>query len=621
MIHRYGIRHIKLDGYLFECPASDHGHEPGPLSAEAIADGLIQVARACHQAAPDVWLEATCFGWNASPWWLFSVNSLTGAYGDDSPRGRVPAPVYRESYTTARDFFNLQGAQWLATPTVAQEVLGVVHQTPEPFLNDAVMTVMRGHGFLPVYLNPAYMNDARWRALADVLQWTRAHASRLQETDPLLPDSWRSGNCPRLTNDAVMPREPYGYAHWRGDRGLVVIRNPWIVPRTVSLLLNLEPGARNLSAVSLYPEARVYGNNLHAGDTLPIPVAPYETVVLSVGPGQRTAGRPPASGAVLHRIEATVSKQELARVEFEGAPEPLGPDYTGLLGEAVSGAALRLKADVSVNAPQAELLVLLEGGTDTPSPVCRVESNGQPLPVSWTGSDTGWAASGLPVPEHWLFARAPLASGRSDIAVELLTGNQASKVSVWVWACRPGSPGAASRRGALPEPELVSLDAAALLPPTDIGAASLPVERRPRPVERIDGIFLDALEPVSVSQGWGILQKNRSVWGKPITLGDRRYLRGLGTHAPARLVFDLAGQYRRFQSWVGADQATNPTITFEVWVDGAKRWESGLMQRDDDPKRVDLDMTGANTLELVVGNGGNGINSDHADWADARLLR
>jgi hypothetical protein len=34
---------------------------------------------------------------------------------------------------------------------------------------------------------------------------------------------------------------------------------------------------------------------------------------------------------------------------------------------------------------------------------------------------------------------------------------------------------------------------------------------------------------------------------------------------------------------------------------------------------VDVDVTGAAIVELVVGDGGDGNGSDHADWADARL--
>jgi hypothetical protein len=140
-------------------------------------------------------------------------------------------------------------------------------------------------------------------------------------------------------------------------------------------------------------------------------------------------------------------------------------------------------------------------------------------------------------------------------------------------------------------------------------------------MERVDGVFLDVLEPVSATQGWGTLQRNRSVTQRPLSIGGKRYLRGLGTHSPARIAYNLDGKYRRFQAWVGADDATHPSITFEVRLDGEKRWESGLLKRAAAARRIDLDVTGSTTLELLVGDGGNNYMGDHADWADARLLR
>jgi len=669
MVKRYGIRHVKLDGYLLECPAADHGHEPGPLSSEAVAEGIIAVADAVRKAAPDVWLEPTCFGWNPSPWWLFHVNSVIGCYGDDAPWGRVPAPVYRESYTTARDYFNLQGARWNAGPIAAQEVLGIVHQTSEPFLNDAVMTVMRGHMFLPIYLNPAYMNEARWRDLGGLLAWARENARVLQDTEALLPEAWSKGECPRFTADVVMPREPYGYAHWRGDEGLIAIRNPWIAPATYRLRVgapsaSLSKGTR-LSVVGLYPEARVYASGVRVGETVSVPLAPYETVVLSVARKQPLLGLPRAADALCKRIDATVVERQVARVAFEGPAGAFGPDWTSLVGDAAGGVRLQLQARVMVKAPRAELLVLLEDKSP-PNGFCRVLIDGKETPVSTSGSETGWpglfmtssscahavsddvmnyprattgrrcsgppddalgsmnhpgwAACGQPKPEHWLFFRAPIRKGAKNLGVEVLTPGASPKLSVWVWATKARGP-SGSYANALPNPEVISLDARALLAPTDTGALPGAAATIPRPVERIDGIYLDTLEPESVSQGWGTLQRNRSVWEKPMTIAGRRFLRGLGTHAPSRIVYALDGRHRRFQSWVGADGATSPTIAFEVWTDGVKRWESGLMRREDAAKWVDLDISRAKRLELIVTDGGNGVASDHADWANARVVR
>ncbi len=615
MVTRYGIRHVKLDGYRLECPEADHGHEPGPLSAEAIADGFIAVTEALRKAAPDIWLEPTCFGWNPSPWWLFYCNSVIGSYGDDAPHGRVPAPVYCESYTTGRDYYNLQGAQWSPVPQAAQEVLGIIHQTDEPFLNDAVMTVLRGHMFLPLYLNPKYMDDARWASLAQTLTWARANAPRLQETEVLLPASWRDGRCPKFSAQEAMPREVYGYAHWTDDGGLVALRNPWIARETYSVTLPARLGTCEYVARSVYPESRIYGSGLRANDTLAVPVAPYETLVLSFDP---EAVRHDVQVSGECAVDASVSRQEVSRVVYDTSEPALGPDWSSLVGEAESCCRATFEVDTKASPKPFDLVILIDG-TSMASDGIALRINGCAVTPAITGSDSGWSATGLERPEHWLFLQTPLEGSGTRYAIELDVPGGSAKVSAWLCASKPGESGGAP--GTLPQPESIPVGSFMLMEPTAPDSVDTKVAKAPRPVERIRGVFLDALEPASATQEYGTPQKNRSVWEKPMTIAGKRYYRGVGTHSPSTLVYALDGKYTRFQAWAGADGATTPTITFEVWADGERRWESGYMTREDPAKRVDLDMSGVQTLELRVGDGGNDFQGDHADWADARLLR
>lgn len=453
----YGVRHVKLDGYSYDCPASNHGHEPGALSSEAVADGFVSVMQAVRKACPGVWLEPTCFGPNPSPWWLFYANSVTGSFGDDAPFGRTPSPIYRESSTTARDYYNLQGAARLSIPISGQEILGIVHQTPEPLTNDAVMCVMRGNMFLPVYVNPKYMDDAKWKALAGVLNWARKNAPALAQTEVLLPASWQGGKVLSLPADSPMPREPYGYAHWSKGKRLVALRNPWITPQTYSLKIG--GGAKGVSVVSVYPEARVYARSLKAGDTLDVPLAPYETVVLSVGAKQALSGLPDAVKEVRGRIESAVSKHELKRTD-------------GSVG-------LDLDCTVTVKTPQAQLLLLIEDAKAVPEkPACRITVDGKEQPLetrastdTWHAPDgaieTGWASSSLPPPEHWRFMRVMLPEGASKISVGLTAAGSPS-ISAWVWATKPGKT-ATNYPNALPQPEIVSLDGALLVSNSVLG--------------------------------------------------------------------------------------------------------------------------------------------------------
>lgn len=619
MVTRYGVRHIKLDGYYLRCEETDHGHLPGDLSSETIAENGIQVFEAVRAAAPDTWLEATCFGWNPSPWWLFHVNSVIGTFGDDAPHGRSPCPVYRESYTTARDYFNLQGAARLPIPVAAQEVLGVIHQSPEPFLNDAVTTLLRGHAFVPLYINPEYMDAARWKQLADLMTWARHNADLLARTRPILPVSWRDGKAPVFVNDAPMPREPYGYAHWDKGRGLVLLRNPWMAPATITVPIDVEGNGAALSAVSLYPEARLYAQSMSSGDSLDVRLAPYETVVLSFSSEAIPDGLPDASEAVCNQLQVSTSTADVTRVEYVRDGPALGPDWTSLADDSLQALRIQATATAELGASDAQLLVLLEGAQNPSAPQMQLEVNGTKIAVSFVSSDAGFAASSIPGVERWVFHGAHLPTGTVDISLTVEAAGELSSVSAWILATKAGGLDSVYPN-ALPTPEILYLDAVPLLDRTEATEITR-VVHEPAPLQRIDGVYLDALDPESATQGWGKLERNQSVWEKPFSIAGQHFVRGLGAHAPARILYSLDGTWRRFQALVGADDATKGSLTFEVWVDGEKRWESEIMRRADAPEPVDVDVTNAHQLELRAGDGGDDIMGDHADWVDAKLLR
>jgi hypothetical protein len=457
LVKTYKIQQVKLDGHMLECTEESHGHAPGEYSSEAIATGTIAVLNAIRQAEPEVWLEATCFGWNPSPWWLYFVDSLIGAYGTDAPCGRVPCPVFRESYTSARDFYNLQGVVRIPIPISAQEVLGIIHQTPDCFMNDAVMTVMRGHSFLPVYLNPKYMNETRWEKFAGLLRWVKTHPSIVKKTEALLPVSWMHGRCPQFTNEASMPREPYGYAHWNIEPGksLVVLRNPWIKPCTYALKLpnslNESMGDQSLEIVSLYPEARTYGQGLTPGDVIEISLAPYETLVLSIG-----------------------AKQPDRKVIYKP-----GKAYPAISVNALKHAVLRtndiqldLDISIEVQAPHAEILIILEGESAIPQPTPSMSLDGIESPVLCSSSEDGWTASTLPAVEHWLILQAPIPGGKHEIHITAAFSQSVRQLSAWAWATKPGQRIPVDDLEIIPQPEQISQDALVLIEPFGIGPPS-----------------------------------------------------------------------------------------------------------------------------------------------------
>jgi hypothetical protein len=110
--------------------------------------------------------------------------------------------------------------------------------------------------------------------------------------------------------------------------------------------------------------------------------------------------------------------------------------------------------------------------------------------------------------------------------------------------------------------------------------------------------------------------------GKTLTLGGRRFLRGIGSHAASRVVFDLPGGYRTFAATVGKDQeVSGGSVVFVVQVDGREVFRSGVVRDATPPQDLVVPVAQARRLALVVENAGDDIMADHADWADARLLK
>ena len=132
-------------------------------------------------------------------------------------------------------------------------------------------------------------------------------------------------------------------------------------------------------------------------------------------------------------------------------------------------------------------------------------------------------------------------------------------------------------------------------------------------------VRLASLDLSAVEQGWGKPQIDKSVDMHPITIAGRHFEHGLGTHSPGDMLIDLNGGATRFTAWVGIDDETNKrgSAEFQIVGDGKLLWSSGVMRGGQEPRHVDVDMTGVRQLALLVGDGGDGFEYDHADWADA----
>ena len=105
-------------------------------------------------------------------------------------------------------------------------------------------------------------------------------------------------------------------------------------------------------------------------------------------------------------------------------------------------------------------------------------------------------------------------------------------------------------------------------------------------------------------------------------IAGKTYAHGVGAHATSRILYQLDNRYRQFEAEVGVDdeKGGQGTVVFQVFCDGRKVFDSGLMRGKQPAKKVSLPLDGVEELLLVVTDAGDGINCDHADWCNARLL-
>ncbi|MFF3544233.1 NPCBM/NEW2 domain-containing protein [Streptomyces platensis] len=126
---------------------------------------------------------------------------------------------------------------------------------------------------------------------------------------------------------------------------------------------------------------------------------------------------------------------------------------------------------------------------------------------------------------------------------------------------------------------------------------------------------------IASSDSYAPARVNSSIDGHPLTIQGAGYAQGLGAHADSQLLYDLGGSCSALTVDVGLDDevGANGSVVFQIYRDTTMVADSGLMTVDQPAKRLTADLSGGSQLRLVVTDGGNGNNSDHADWGDPQL--
>ena len=131
-------------------------------------------------------------------------------------------------------------------------------------------------------------------------------------------------------------------------------------------------------------------------------------------------------------------------------------------------------------------------------------------------------------------------------------------------------------------------------------------------------IHLENLDLSHITQDWGQAQRNKSVDGHALSVHGQRFAHGIGTHAISHFEISLDGRATMISVRCGLDDEATPrgSVVFEIWVDGKRRAATSVLHKGQGPATLSATLQGAKHLSLVVTDGGDGVDNDHADWID-----
>ncbi|MEE2524443.1 NPCBM/NEW2 domain-containing protein [Pseudarthrobacter sp. J75] len=182
-----------------------------------------------------------------------------------------------------------------------------------------------------------------------------------------------------------------------------------------------------------------------------------------------------------------------------------------------------------------------------------------------------------------------------------------------------------------------------LNPTKELASVTLPTETRvkffdwkvasqPLPDAPQGTVYASETPWVQATNGWGVIGINvankdsESSPDKPLAINytdpatglQPTFDKGLGVHAPSTITYYLGGKCTSFTAQVGLESDFGGNIIFKVNADGVNKYQSRTYTPGFAPESVDVDVTGAAYVDLVVDPSGS-INGAHGVWGDAKF--
>jgi hypothetical protein len=257
-----------------------HGHE-------ANVDAQLDLLAFQRDVKTDIFLNVTSCLWH-SPWWLMHADSIWMCAGDSDFDHSFPQFSAREWATTYRDkhLYQVCVKQGHLVPISAYMTHGIVlgryhsegfdDETVREWSDYVMMYYGRGVQLKELYISPDIVRPDLWPALGETTRWAVHNTSTLERVVMIGGDPHKA--------------EPYGYMHWKDDRGILVVRNPNLGADTISVPFDQGAGyrgpvSRPFKARAVYPFVEPMNWKLTAGRVFDVSIPGASVMVYEIIPG------------------------------------------------------------------------------------------------------------------------------------------------------------------------------------------------------------------------------------------------------------------------------------------------------------------------------------------------
>ena len=151
---------------------------------------------------------------------------------------------------------------------------------------------------------------------------------------------------------------------------------------------------------------------------------------------------------------------------------------------------------------------------------------------------------------------------------------------------------------------------------TDTGQGSFQVDVPP-----IGTPYLDQLNWLSGTSSFASPIIDKNYYGGPLSIHGVTYQHGLWVNSIANIDYYLGGNCSRFNSDLGLDDSdkSQGAVDYQFYADGKQIYDSGVVTNSTPTVHADVNVSGAQILELHVAEGNGTINYGNADFGNPHL--